>query len=124
MASSLPENDAVGTPFHVSRSRSVHLLSRALQRAVADATSSLTVQEGLYRAYTQDLACLADIDGIPDDLRESVDAIARTLGEAFGFDSATGEKKGPSTLGQPDANTLLERLRAVSATADELAARL
>jgi hypothetical protein len=124
MASSLPENKAVTSPLRVSSSQSVALLVWALHRTVADVTSSLTVQEGLYRAYTRDFLCLADFDGIPDDLREAVDAIVRTLGEAFGFDSATGQKKRPSTLGEQDAAVLLARLRAITAAAEKVAARL
>jgi hypothetical protein len=123
MASSIPGNSGIASPVSVVRSRSVDLLAWALHRAVTDADSSLTIQEGLYKAYTRDLLCLAGVDGVPDALRESIDAIVRTLGEALGFDSVTGQKKGPSTLGERDAAALLAHLRTVSAAVEKIAAR-
>jgi hypothetical protein len=100
------------------------LVAWALRRALTKAGSFLTLQEGLYDAYTRDLRCLAsDLDDIPGDLRGAVDGVVCALEKAFGFDRATGEKKGPSTLGEQDAVALLARLQEVSEAADRTAAR-
>jgi hypothetical protein len=81
----------------------------------------LTLQEGLYEAYRRDLWWLESLDGVPSDLRVAISAILCDLRTAFGFDSATGDKNGASTLGQQDAVDILARLQAVSARAESVA---
>lgn len=122
MVSPIPGRSAPWAHGRAAQARTLELLASTLRRAVTHVDSSPTLQEGLYRAYTRDLASLADVDGVPDDLRRSIDAIVGTLGEAFGFDS-TGAKTRPSSLDTTDAAAVFALLRVVSATAAQLAAR-
>ena len=102
-------------------SRSMQVAVLWLRRALEKANASLTVQEGLYRAYTTHLCDLDPIDDIPDSLREAIHEFVVDLRRAFGFDEATGAKIAPSTLGRRQAALLLARLGTITSGAEALA---
>ena len=101
--------------------RSVHVAVAGLRQALVEAQASLTVQEGLYRAYTAHLCDLDAIDGMPSALGASIHDLICELRSVFGFDLCTGRKVAPSTLKRWRAAELLERLRAVTSSAEWLA---
>jgi hypothetical protein len=88
---------------------------------VARANESLTVQEGLYRAYTAHLCDLDPVEGIPATLKTSIHDLVVELRAVFGFDQATGAKLMPSTLRRRHATRLLARLESIAAVAEALA---
>lgn len=92
-----------------------------LRQALARANESLTVQEGLYRAYMAHLCDLDPIEGVPETLKSAIHDLVVELRAVFGFDEATGAKLTPSTLGRQHATLLLARLKAIAATAEALA---
>ena len=102
-------------------SRSTDLVARGLRQALAKATSSLTLQEGLYRAYTAHLFDLAYFDDVPSNLRIALLMVLADLRYSLGFDE-TGEKVRASRLEHGDATALLARLEAVTLQAEALAA--
>jgi hypothetical protein len=104
-----------------SEARSVHVALLGLQQALARANEALTVQEGLYRAYTGHLCDLDHVDGLPEALKTAIHDLVVELRTVFGFDQATGTKLTPSTLGRRHARLLVARLESIAARAEALA---
>lgn len=102
-------------------SRSVHVAVLGLRQALAKTTESLTVQEGLYRAYRAHLCDLDPIEDMPLSLKVAIHDLVVELRDVFGFDEATGAKLAPSTLERRHAAVLLARLKAIAASAEALA---
>jgi len=100
--------------------RPLDVVARGLRQALAKATSSLTLQEGLYRAYVGHLCDLTYFDDVPNNLRVALHALLADLRQVLGFDE-TGDKVGGSTLGQAQATALLARLASITLQAEELA---
>jgi hypothetical protein len=105
----------------LGEARSVSVALLGLRQALARANESLTVQEGLYRAYTGHLCDLDPVEGVPDALNTAIHDLVVELRTVFGFDQATGAKLMPSTLRRRHATLLLARLRSIAARAEALA---
>jgi hypothetical protein len=105
-------------------SRSVEVVAQGLRRAVATTRSSLTLQEGLYRAYVRDLWDLPYFDDVPTALENELQALLAELRDVFGLDKTTGMKLTAATLDRPGAAAILERLEAIASSAEALAKRL
>ena len=100
--------------------RALDVVVRDLHSAIATATAALTLQEGLYRAYTSHLIGLADFGGVPRTLEGPLRDLVSDLGSALGFDE-TGQKRAASTLGPHQAAEILARLEALAVGADSTA---
>jgi hypothetical protein len=109
------------TPAGNTVSRAIDVVARGLRRALAQASSSLTLQEGLYRAYTVHLCDLTYFDDVPSDLRAALHSVLAELRCGLGFDE-TGEKVRASKLEHEQATALLARLEALTLQAEALAA--
>jgi hypothetical protein len=103
---------------------SVQVVARGLRQAVATTNSSLTLQEGLYRAYKSDLCDLPYFDDVPTALETELQSVLVELRSVFGFDEATGTKLAASTLDRKQAAAILARLEKIASSAEALAERL
>jgi hypothetical protein len=100
-------------------SRSVEAAAQVLRQAVGQASTSLTLQEGLYRAYATRLCDLeTDLRYLPHGLKAAIHEVVADLRTAFGFDERTRTKVAPSTLDQRRAELLLARLEAIASSAE------
>ena len=104
--------------------RAIRAATHVLKRAVAEARSSLTVQEGLYRAYRDHLLGLEGMESLPVCLADPIRALLVDLSRGLGLEEATRRKVARSTLGSQDANLLLARLETMAASAETLGAAL
>jgi hypothetical protein len=120
-----------GQPLHsfsrarlpTSQSQALVLAAWTLRRALRAATACMTLQEGLYAAYTRDLHWLDELENMPDELRMDIRRVLDGLREAFHFDSATGNKNGASTLDEQEAATVLADLRRLNSKVEVAAAQ-
>jgi hypothetical protein len=103
-----------------ARARCVRFVAQELRRAIATTDASLTVPEGLYRAYSHQLCDLKGLDGIPRSLQSAIDDLLADLRGAFGLDESTGAKVSPSRLDDPQATQLRARLEKVAGLADAM----
>jgi hypothetical protein len=101
--------------------RIVHVAVIGLRRALATASESLTLQEGLYRAYRDHLRDLDQVDGLPSALGAAIHDLVIDLRQAFGLDQMSGAKVAASTLRYRRATLLLARLNAIASNAEGLA---
>jgi hypothetical protein len=108
----------------VTESRSLQVVARGLRQAVARTHASLTLQEGLYRAYLTDLCDLPYFDDVPTALETELQSVLAELRGVFGLDEATGTKVTASTLDRQRASEILMRLEAIASAAEALAQRL
>ena len=102
-------------------SRPIDVVARGLRQALAKATASLTLQEGLYRTYMAHLCDLTYFDDVPSSLRITLHSVLADLRVALGFDE-TGDKVRASRLEYGEATALLARLESVTLHAEALAA--
>ena len=107
-----------------SESRSVEVVAKGLRQAVVTTHSSLTLQEGLYRAYKSDLCDLPYFDEVPATLEAELQSVLTELRSVFGFDETTGAKLAASTLDRKRAAAILARLETIASSAEALAATL
>jgi len=107
-----------------SESRSVDVVAKGLRQAVVTTHSSLTLQEGLYRAYKSDLRDLPYFDEVPATLEAELQSVLTELRSVFGFDETTGTKLAASTLDRKRAAAILARLEAIASSAEALAETL
>jgi len=107
-----------------SRPGSVQVVAQGLRHAVATTNSSLTLQEGLYRAYKSDLCDLPYFDDVPIALEAELQSVLAELRSVFGLDETTGAKLAGSTLDRKRAAAILARLETIASSAEALAASL
>jgi hypothetical protein len=115
MMSSIPITAARRT----LESRSVEAAARDLRQAVVQVRTSLTLQEGLYRAYMTRLCDLeVDLRHLPRGLKAAIHEVVTDLRTTLGLDEHTRTKMAPSTLDQQHAELLLARLEAIASSAE------
>jgi hypothetical protein len=105
-------------------SRSVKIVAQGLRQAVTRTAASLTLQEGLYRAYLSDLCDLPYFDDVPTTLEAELQSVLAELRSVFGFDEGSGTKRAESRLDRKQATAILARLESIASTAEALARRL
>jgi hypothetical protein len=100
------------------QTQSAAAIRELLRRLVASAAASPTIQEGLYRAYTSDLAHLVRYDDGPRAFQSEFRAIVAELRTRLGFDDSGNVKIRSSTLRSEQAATILSRLEALASSAE------